>query len=631
MGGIAAAQTRARATIAVAVAFLATLVVAAKPAEAASARAAAKARTGQLILRVGGLPRGERPSVTIAGPRQSRKGKPFGRALVRQGAVRLRRLKPGTYRIAVRQVEMRRHHGTVKRGATALPRRKRLRVKVKPGKPRRVDVLYGTILNPGAQALRGRILRVLGNPSGPRGLVLRGRRPYRRGTLLSAAPSARLPEGLLARVTSVRQGSRQTIVRLRAASIYEVAPNLHATTQLEISPLAGASAADCGIGGVSVTPHASIGNVWTDVSWTTTRVWGLGEVETGARLDLDFDATAGAEVETHARLECSLPLTGWAIRGSAKGGRGRIPIPITGSIGPHLNGWIGPGAKFKTEGKARIELGARANVLPLSVWPEVGFGSPSFTFDTEVFAEMGFGVSFDAKLQVGVDDGNNLKAKFGNSLDFSVRPGTCSLDLKLGTFSLSGKVGRWSLPSVNRPALRQENLGQTPCGPPPLDVPLPRAEMSWGTDADVDLYAWDEAGRPAYFAERTGIPGAELIEDVIPSAGETVHRPEVFLEHDSPGRRYTFGVCLYRGVSTDVSLKVTSIPDPRAGDKTFTIPLRSEGEGVVVTSMPEGGFQPPPGWCRSAPTPTSTFGTAAAAGAPGAGAAPVGKAAKLAK
>lgn len=363
---------------------------------------------------------------------------------------------------------------------------------------------------------------------------------------------------------------------------------------MELIPLAGASAVDCGLGGASVTPYADVGNVWAEASWTTTNVVLFGEVETGARVDLDFDATAGAEVTTHGRIECSLPLTAWKIRSPKK-----LPIPISGSIGPHLNGWIGPGARFKTEGKARIELGARASVAPLSAAPEMAFSSPRFSFATEVFAEMGIGFSFDAKLQVGTDEGSNLKTKFGNSLDFSVRPGTCSLDLKLGSFSLSGKLARWRLPTVDQPPLIQHNLGQQPCAAPPLQVPLARAEMSWGTDADVDLYAWDDSGTLVYFADRTAIPGAELVDDVIPSEGEVTHLPEFFVETESPGRRYTFGVCLYRGVPTDVTLKVTSVPDVRAGDRFFTVPLGAEGDGAIVTTMPEGGYQPPPGWCRS--------------------------------
>lgn len=553
-----------------------------------------KGRTGTLVLRVDGLPRGERPAVTVTGPRQSRRsGKRFRRRISRQGTVRLRGLRSGRYRVKLGRVEMRHAHGAIKRGAVAAPVRRRLRVKVPRRKRARVRAAYGTIRNPGVTALRARVMRVIGRRSSPRGLVLRGRHPFARGTILSSPPGGKLPRGLLAHVRSVRAGARKTVLRLRAASIYEVAPNMSFRTRLDVKRRAGASAFDCGLGGVSIDPFVDVGNVWADGSWTTTRVFGH-DIKSGARVDLDFDVRAGIDVVTQARIQCELSLRGFTVQAFPAG------IPVYGAIKPSIGGSIGAGAHFRPEGKVRVELGARMGAIPPAAYPEVGFSAPEFNFGAEVFAEAGLSLALNSEIGIGVDDAANIHVTFGNSLDFAARIGSCSWDLNLGTFSATGKVGRWSITSPSTPPLLTKNLWQSPCGPPPLPLPLTRAELSWATDADIDLYAWDAAGTVAYFGDRSTIAGAELVDDVIPSDGETIHEPELFVENEAPGRRLTFGVCLFRGDGTDVTLRVPPVPDPRGATRALTARLEQPGDGVVLATSPEEpGYVPPPGWCRS--------------------------------
>lgn len=569
-------------------------------AAAAPGKAEGKARkgfpTGSLVLRIAGLPRGERGVVTIVGPRQSRRSqKRFRRRITRLGKVRLRGLRTGRYRLKVSKVELRRWHGTVRRGASAFPTRKRLRVKVKRRKVSRVNARYGTIRNPAVRALRGRVVRVVGSPRKPRQLVLRTGQRYRRGMLLTARPKGRLSRGLLARVVAVKHRGRLTILRLKPASIYEAVPNARFRTRLRIRPSASASLVSCEGGGLGgVTPYVRVTDVWTDGGWTTSNVWPFGEVKTGARLNLDFDVRAGVEINAEARITCSLELPGLTVQGFPAG------IPLYGSINPFLTGTVGGGARMKAEGKVRVDTGAQISGIPPGAWPTVSFGSPEFSFSDEVFADVGLGFGVNSEAGLGVAGAANLHVAVGNSLDFGVGDGLCRWDLRLGTFSAAGELGRWKISTPTSPPLYDQNLWQTPCGPPPLSTPLDRAKMSWGTDADIDLYAWDEDGNLAYWVEREGIDSAELVEDVIPSEGEDSHDPEVFRETGDPGRRYTFGVCLFRGDETDVTLEVPSVPDPRGPTRSFPVSLDYVGDGEVVTTSPEGeGYTPPSGWCRS--------------------------------
>ena len=550
--------------------------------------------TGSIVLRIAGLPRGERGLVTVVGPRQGRRLRTrFHREIARLGTVRLRGLRAGRYRLRVSRVELRRRHGTIKRGASAFPVKRQLRVRVKRGRRARVTVRYGTIRNPGVRRLRARVVRVLGSPRRPRGLVLRGNQRYRRGMVLTAPPGRKLRRGLLARVLAARERGPRTVVTLRPASIYEAAPNARFRTRLRVSPRAATSQVTCdGLSGV--TPYARISNVWADGGWTTSNVWPFGEIRTGARVNVDFDVSAGVEIAAALGVSCSLALPGFTVQGFA------TAIPIYGSIKPTVSGSVGAGARMRAGARVRVNTSASVSGLPPSAVPRIGFGSPEFEFSDEVFADVGLGIGIGSEVGVGVSGAANLHVGFGNNLEFRVGSGACRWDLKLGTFSATGMVGRWSISTPSTPPLYAYNLWQVPCSPPPLSVPLTRAEMEWGTDADVDLYAWDEDGSLAYFGEQTGISDAELVEDIIPDEGETSHDPEVFRETERPGRRYTFGVCLFAGDSTDVTLTVPSVPDPRGAPRTFPVSLDEVGDSEVVTTSPEGeGYSPPSDWCRS--------------------------------
>jgi hypothetical protein len=553
---------------------------------------------GNLVVRVEGLPRGERAAVSVVGPSQGREGR-FTRSISGSGITRLRNVKAGTYRLRIAPVAIKRRHGVIRRGATAYPMRGRLKMKVKRGGARLVKVRYGTIRNPGVRGLAtGRLLTVLGPRFEPKGLILRGDPGYRPGTMLTAGPSDKLPRGLVARVTSVKSGAK-TKVLLRPATIYEIAPSLTFRTKLDLEPVAGASASaplTCG-GSSSIEPSIRFSNVWADGGWITSDVWLAGDVRSGAWVNLDFDTAVGLKVAAISGVTCSIDLRSLRMKGHTKGSS---RIPLYGVIKPTLSGHVGAGAKLAAEGSVRVKLGGWADVLPPDSGASVGFERPDFGLSAEAFSDIGLSLALNADLGIGIDDGDNVHARFGNSLDLSVAGGRCAWDLNLGAFSIEGKIWKWGIVGPSSPPLMRRNLWQTACVPPPLTVPLTRAQIAWTGDADVDLYAWDEQGRLTYFSQRSGIPDTELVEDVIPDTGQVTHEGELFRETANPGRRYTLGVCLFKGGATDVTMTVPSVPDPRGAPRVFPLHLGSEGSGILVTSTPEGGgFSPPDGWCRS--------------------------------
>jgi hypothetical protein len=559
---------------------------------------------GDLILHLSGIPRGEHATITLTGPKQTPNGTPLRRELEPSAPRAKLKLAPGHYRLSIGKVSIRHGHGAIRRGAVASPLHRRLRTRVRAGRREQVNVRYGTILNPGVRDVSHAVTRILGTPSSPSAVVLSPGATVRRGQILSARPSSKLPRGLLARAISVHGGRREQVV-LRAASIYAVAPNF--SFDVPVSTTEGATASKfikCGEGGVGAAPFVHLSDFHVSGGWTTTHL-GPFDVKTGATAELHFRAAAGVKVNAAAGLSCELKLAAIGFQGMAG------PIPVYGAVRPGATVDVGAAASMTAEGATTVTIGAKASGVPPSGKPIFGFSSPSFKIDSKIFAGVKAGISFGAEMGIGAIDAANLHVDLTNSLDFTAAPGECSWDLELGAFSATGEVGPLSISTPSTPALHK-NLWRQACGPapapappapppPPTPVgptlPLTRAVMSWDTDSDIDLYAWNEVGELLYFGDREGIPGAELVEDVIPFEGESSHAPEVFRETTNPDRRYTFGVCDFNRPGADVRLGVT---DPDGTTRNFMATLYGEGEGIVLTTSPLGlGFVPEQGWCRS--------------------------------
>lgn len=575
------------------VALLVCLSVGSPALPVASADAKGKAK---LSIRVAGLPKGERGSFTVIGPRQSSRSKQrLRRHLTRRGTTSIRGLRPGVYKVKVSRVRLRRSNKGVKRGAVAYPVKRKLRVRLRVRRRAKLDVRYGTIVNPGVRSVSERIKKVLGPKASPRAVVLRGRSGVRRGSILSARPSAVLPRGLLARVIAVKRRRGSLTVRLRPASIYEVVPNMSFDIPLDKVGGARTSALKCG---PEAKPYVKFSDLRMSGGWTTTRVL-FADVATGAEAQLTFRAGVGVRVAAAAPIGCRLSLPAFALQGMAG------PIPVYGGIRPGAHFTVGAAGQIYSEGSTDITMGARIGAVPPTASPIVSFGSPRFTVGVGSFVGVQAGLTLDAEVGIGAANAANLHLALANSLDFSATPGRCSWDLNLGAFKGGGKLGPFDVVTPSSPPLFHHNLWEQPCGepppppPPPLPLPFVRATMSWATDSDIDLYVWDQEGNVTYYADQFAIADAELIDDVIPAEGETEHDPEIFQETADPGRTYTLGICNYSdgGEGADVRLEVN---DPSGGSRSFDHTLASSGDSAVVTTSPEGaGYEPPPDWCHS--------------------------------
>lgn len=215
------------------------------------AEAGAKSKgTGRLEVRVSGLPKGQRPAAVLRGPGGLKRSVPAG-------GLSLAAARVGRYRLALVSVTIARTSGPVKKGAVAKPSRKSVSVRVSAAKRVTLQGTYGSIINPGIKAFRGRVVSVAGSPGDPITVVLPGRVRFAKDAILSIAPGGVLPRGLLSRVVGVKYGGGNTTVSVRAASIYDVAPVFEFDVPLALSPQVVSRIASCsGISGLS--PYRTI-------------------------------------------------------------------------------------------------------------------------------------------------------------------------------------------------------------------------------------------------------------------------------------------------------------------------------------------------------------------------------------
>ncbi len=425
---------------------------------APSALARPAAPSHGLDLRLVGLPAGERGRATLVGMGIHR--------LLVLGPRRHLRLRPGRYVIRVQPVRMRRAHGGIQRGAVADPERRRFRVKVGPRRRAPLEIRYGTIVNPGVRGVSGRIVAVEGGAASPSAVTLKAGTPVAPGQVLSAEPGPGLPQGLLAHVQSVNPGPGGEVVQLRPAGIYEVAPNLTFDIPLTATEAAEASKlVSCNVGELS--PYSHVEDFHLTGGWTTTRVLGVS-IKTGAQVELHYRVSAGLKLTLRAGVSCSLNLPEVGIQGMAG------PIPVYGGFRPTAKAEVGGAASFHAGGSVGVATGVKVDGVPPSVSPIVSFSSPKFEFGSETFAGAKAGLGLDAEVGIGAEDAANLHVDLGNELAFTAKPGQCSWDLDLGTFSATGELGPFSISTRPTRALYHHNLWHASCGaPPPPPAPAP--------------------------------------------------------------------------------------------------------------------------------------------------------------
>jgi hypothetical protein len=390
-------------------------------------------RSGRLVLRVDGLPPGQHAQVKVRGPSGTRH--------MRSQRLTLANAKPGRYVVTVRRVRITRGWRTVRRGARAFPRARRIVAVIRPNERVEVAVPYGTIVNPGVSRLPRGLLSVTGDASGPQQLLFRaGSRMPRRGHIVTAGPSAKLPTGLVARVTAVGRLGRRRILAVRPTSIGAAVPEFHFDGALPLTQATGAN---------SARPAAAECNGPRDFDFTakldefnlrraTSDLW---PPQMGFTLAIRTTESVGPRLAV-AGVKCS-----WKIAELGPW-HGAIPtpigipipvyatIPVTGSV--NVEGSL---SAFKlnlaSTSVVNLDLGRTNN---FSFWQE---GSNVWIDGVLRFSGRAT-ASAMLTLEVGVGQskaGNlHLRAGFGPKVSWISGAG-CDVDLALGSLSAGAQIG----------------------------------------------------------------------------------------------------------------------------------------------------------------------------------------------
>ena len=223
---------RASQRLVLTVAVIMGVVLLGSPRERAEA-----ADAGGLIVKVEGLPPGERPLMSVRGPDGRR-------TRARADTLTLPSATPGDYVISLARYKIRQRYRTIRRGARAFPSRKTIRVTVHPGATARVPASYGTIIHPKVSRVPRGLLYIVGSPRNPRELVYgSGKRPARRGEILLGKPSAAFPNGLVVKVRGLRRSGRRHVLKVRPVAISLAVPTFEYNgSGITLSPTGPAAA-----------------------------------------------------------------------------------------------------------------------------------------------------------------------------------------------------------------------------------------------------------------------------------------------------------------------------------------------------------------------------------------------------
>ncbi len=203
-----------------------------------------------LRVEVAGLPGGAAGAIAIRGPR--------GFHTFAKHSTRFQ-VQPGTYRLTVHPVDLPRAHKGVPADSHAYPVKRSIKVRVRPQGGGVGKVLYGTIRSGSVIVMHSAALGVSGSPRSPTAITLPAHlaKRVRHGSILTAAPTRQLPNGLFHRVKSLRKG-RAT---LEPASIWEAFPSLDLEARVPLTrgvPSGASAGASSGLGDVDLTFAAQL-------------------------------------------------------------------------------------------------------------------------------------------------------------------------------------------------------------------------------------------------------------------------------------------------------------------------------------------------------------------------------------
>jgi alpha-tubulin suppressor-like RCC1 family protein len=393
---------------------------------------------GRLSMAAGGLPQGVKAKLVLHGPGRDR--------VVRFSGARSIRLAAGSYAADVRPVTIEKPAHGIRRGAIAYPARARVRFAVKGGATSQVSIGYRAVVNAGVVPLPDAAIRqVVGPPANPSALVFRaGAGAPAIGTVYVGAPSARLPRGLISKVTSAKRTAAGLRVSLVAVPVTDAVPALDFDGQIPLQPVDGSAAAPVARGGRSAASasksacappklvkfhahldsfelrHATL-DAWPPqmrltLAIRTTESLGVAAVAAGINCDWTL-----AEL---GPFQAAIPV-------------GPIVIPVYATVpvkaGIHVNGRLDVGTvNVASTTVASAATGVSENRASLSqegsnVWTS---GVLSLSGSAKLYASAG------VEAGIGVAKGANAHIAAGFGPEFNWSSGQpCSLFLNLGALS----------------------------------------------------------------------------------------------------------------------------------------------------------------------------------------------------
>jgi hypothetical protein len=457
-------------------------------------------------------------------------------------------------------------------------------------------------------------------PAGQAGPVeLASGRQVRVGEVLALGVGAATPDGLLARVVSVSQSGGAQIAQTLPATLPEVLP----VGALD-ADLVGLQASAFRTHFRSDTPRFGRGVSCSE--GVRLEAGGSASISAGVSMNVAwrFPATVTARFEAHAELRSELSASISGKTSCALGSTALLAKPLrlgvfTFTIGPvpvvlipvvqlylsangHVEAAINTSAVASLTANAGVNYDGRAFSQFGGLTPRFTYTPPTLTASGGVQA--GVAPTLDVLVNGVGGPRIDLNAGLKLSADIAAAPWwTLTAPISLGA-QLRLDVWRAHLASPRLTVYSAEPqlaAAQTQAPPPPLPPPLPppppgplsRAHLTWDNESDVDMHIWDENGNHTYFSAKDAIPGARLLEDIIPGFG-----PEDFVEDTDQGRRYTFGLCLYKGSAATTKMVIA---DPGGATRSFERYLPDEKSAALVTTSPDGGgYIPDPGWCGAA-------------------------------
>jgi hypothetical protein len=468
----------------------------------------------------------------------------------------------------------------------------------------------------------------------PGQMVLSGKTAVKVGEVIVLGVTPATPSGLLVRATDVDRSGGQTVVKTEPASLPDVIPVGEMDVQLpEMSLPESATGRSAGRKASGRSVPKRLDKAFSCSGTATAAASASVSLSTSTALEASwrpwsglkakFSGTVGADANLAASVSgqasCTLESTNFFESpvglGTYRFSIAGIPLVLQPFGQIYLSGSANAEAQMSTNATASVKATAGIKYEDDrfegfgSVTPTISHTPPAMTATgtATVSAAPAVYVKINGIGGPEID----MKTSLNLAADKNANPWwslTAGLDLgarfKVNVWKLNKTSDRISIASKTFPIA---NAGgplaapvppaaeptPEPPAPPATPEPRTRALMTWSTETDVDLYVWDDQGSLAYFGRQDGIPGARLVEDVIPGYG-----PEEFQEFEGTSQHYTYGVCSYAGGESDVAL---TVHDPDGQQRTIQQHLNYTGDYAIVASSPEGNaYNPGDDWCRHA-------------------------------